>query len=308
MVACEGVAATAGVGVGAFDDVDSGAVVLEEIEVDGGEIAERVAEVANDADGFEKDFGHDDGGSDVEIDAAFIEAANHFAKEAKVVVGRFADGGAVGAGVGVRGVGADGDVDGDGEFSAVSAVEEAAVCVVGVCLFGDFAADGFAHAFGWIGVVDGVVEVAAGLFSGAETAIGEDGFDIFAGVAGDGDFVIVDGGRAVHGEAVGVAFIGEVEEDGGEADFDHVAAEAPNDGSLGLFGLLQFFRDFPERVGGEDSGEVVEEGGEGRAGGVGFGEHLRGDFAAAAVEGDGFEGAEVQGLEGVDAHGGYILG
>ena len=229
MVAGESVAAAACVGVGAFDDVDSGAVVLEEVEVDGGEIAERVAEVANDANGFEKDFGHDDGGPDVEIDAAFIEAADHFAEEAEVVVGRFADGSAVSAGVGVRGVGTDGDVDGDGEFPAVSAVEEAAVCVVGVSLFGDFPADGFAHAFGWIGFVDGVVEVAAGLFGGAETAIGEDGFDIFAGVAGDGDFVIVDGGGSVHGEAVGVAFIGEVEEDGGEADFDHVAADTPDD-------------------------------------------------------------------------------
>ena len=105
MMAGERVAAAAGVGVGPFDDVDRGTVVLEKIEVDGGEVAEGIAEIADDADGFKEDFGHDDGGADVEIDAAFVEAADHFAEEAEVVVRRFAYRGAICAGVSVGGVG-----------------------------------------------------------------------------------------------------------------------------------------------------------------------------------------------------------
>ena len=73
------------------------------------------------------------------------------------------------------------------------------------------------------------VHFAAGFFGGAEAAVGEHRFHVFAGVAGDGDFEIVDRGGAVQREGGGVAAAHQIDQDRREAALDDVAAESPQD-------------------------------------------------------------------------------
>src|SRR5208283_3781807 len=111
MMAEDGVAAAAALGVGTFDDIDARAIVIAEVEVDGREFGERAAQVAHGADGLEEDLGKHDGRADIQVDAASVELAQQGAEKTEVVMRGRADGGAGGGGMSVRRVGADGDVD-----------------------------------------------------------------------------------------------------------------------------------------------------------------------------------------------------
>ena len=61
---------------------------------------------------------------------------------------------------------------------------------------------------------------------------GKHGFDVFAGMAGDGDFEIVNRGRAVQREGGGVAALHQVDQHRREPALDDVPAQAPQDRSL----------------------------------------------------------------------------
>ena len=73
------------------------------------------------------------------------------------------------------------------------------------------------------------IHFATSFFGGAEAAVGEHGFDIFAGLAGDGDFEIVNGGSSVQRESGRVAAAHEIDENRREAALDDVTAESPQD-------------------------------------------------------------------------------
>jgi len=74
-------------------------VVLNKVEVRGGNGAERDAEIANERDGFEKNFGKQDGGAPVEIDAAGMHLLDQGAEEAEIVVRGCAESSTVGGAV-----------------------------------------------------------------------------------------------------------------------------------------------------------------------------------------------------------------
>ena len=76
---------------------------------------------------------------------------------------------------------------------------------------------------------DGLIHLAPGFFRGAEGAIGKNGLDILAGVAGERDLEIVNRGRSVHGERGGVSPFHQVNQHRSEAAFDHVATHSPDD-------------------------------------------------------------------------------
>jgi len=90
-------------------------VVLNKVEVRGGNGTERDAEIADDGNGFEKNFGEQDGGTPIEINAAGMHLLDEGAEEAEVVVRGGAESSAVGGAVHVRDVRTNGEMDGDGD-------------------------------------------------------------------------------------------------------------------------------------------------------------------------------------------------
>ena len=65
--------------------------MLDHVEVGCGEVIDGVTEVAGNGEGFEKEFGEDDGRADVEVRAAF-EGGDDRAESSKVFKGRAANG------------------------------------------------------------------------------------------------------------------------------------------------------------------------------------------------------------------------
>jgi len=61
-------------------------VVLDKVEVGGGDGPERDAQIANDGNGFEKNFGQKDGRAPIEIDAAGMHLLDESAEEAEIEV------------------------------------------------------------------------------------------------------------------------------------------------------------------------------------------------------------------------------
>src|SRR6202521_3443849 len=87
-------------------------VVLDKVEVRGGDGTERDAEISNDRDGFEKNFGQKDGGAPIEVDAAGMHLLHKRAEQSEVVMRGIAKCSAAGRGMHVRNVRADGEMDG----------------------------------------------------------------------------------------------------------------------------------------------------------------------------------------------------
>ena len=108
VVAGKGVACAALHG-GALYHVDARAIVLNHVEVGCDEVIDGVAQVAGNGEGFEKEFGEDDGGANVEVRAAF-KGGDDRAEDAKVFKGCAANGFAAGTGLLVYDVCANGDV------------------------------------------------------------------------------------------------------------------------------------------------------------------------------------------------------
>ena len=221
------------------------------------------------------------------------------AKEAEVMKSGGAESGAVGGGMHVGDVGANGEMDGDGDAVLVSVDEDAGICVLelesaaGKELAGSFAVAN-ANARGELGEF---VEVAAGFLGHAKLTGAETGFDVFGGVAGERDFEIVDEGGAVHGDSRDEAAAHEIDEDGTETDFDDVAAEAPENGAALFAGAMDGGEKIVKVFGGEDFGKGIEEFCEGGIRSGRFGEVASADFAFARSERVGVDGAERDGLD-----------
>ena len=143
------------------------------------------------------------------------------------------DGRSVRRRMGMRRIGADRHVHGHRRGTRIRLRQKAGVQSIAAVL-GQPLPQRFAHSQAFaIALDDGVIHVAARLFGRAEAAIGQHRFHIFAGVSGERDFEIVDGGRAVEGERRGVAAIHQIDQHRRQPALDHMAAHAPDDGALG---------------------------------------------------------------------------
>ena len=113
VMAGDGVAVSAGARMRAFDHVDFGPIMLQEIEVDRGEISQRMAEVAHHGNRFQEYFWQHHGRANIEIDAAVIDVFDERTEQPKIMVRRTAQNVAFGGGMRMRRVCSDGDVHGD---------------------------------------------------------------------------------------------------------------------------------------------------------------------------------------------------
>ena len=86
VMAGDGVAVSAGARVRTFHDVDLGPVMLEEIEIDRGEVGERMAEVADHGNSFQEYLGQHHGRANIEIDAAVVNVLHQRTEQAKIMV------------------------------------------------------------------------------------------------------------------------------------------------------------------------------------------------------------------------------
>src|SRR5207245_8029698 len=193
-----GTAAAAGSG-GTLHYILQRTVVLNKVEVRSGNRAQRDAQVANDGNGFEKNFRQEDGGTPIEIDAAGMHLLDEGAEKAEIAIRGGAESGTVRGAVHVGNVRADVAMNREGNAVVVSGHEDAGIRVfdfddaTGEELSGGFAvAD--ADALRKLG---DFVEVLAGFLGHAELACAEASFDVFGGVAHESDFKIVDERRAV---------------------------------------------------------------------------------------------------------------
>src|SRR5260370_23426461 len=121
----DGVAFAAGLGVRTLYHIDSRPVVLEEIEIRGDKLSQRIPQIAHRGDGLEEDFREQDGGADVEISAALVEVRDHTAEEAEIEMGGTADRRAVRGRVGVRRIGTDGHVYSNWNSGAIRVQKQA---------------------------------------------------------------------------------------------------------------------------------------------------------------------------------------
>src|ERR1700722_19753214 len=87
-----------------------GSIMADHVEGDGREVFDLVTEVAGDRERLEKNLGHDDGGSDIQHNAA-LKLRDNRGKLLEVDVARFAEHAAVRRRVLMNDVRADGDVD-----------------------------------------------------------------------------------------------------------------------------------------------------------------------------------------------------
>ena len=83
----------------------------------------------------------------------------------------------------------------------------------------------------------------------------EVGLHIFGGVAGQRDFEIVDERSAIHGDSRNKTAFHQIDQDGAEADFDDVAADAPEDGFALFARAVNGSEKMAEIFGGEDIGK-----------------------------------------------------
>src|SRR5580704_4388073 len=126
----------------------------------------------------------------------------------------------------VRRIGSDGDVDSDGCRMAVGLAQKAGGAISRIGDFVEMQAQRFPESSV---TFERAIHFAASFFGGAEAAIGQNGFDVLASLAGDGDFEVVNGGSAVQSESGRVAAGHEIDKNRREAALDDVTAEAPHD-------------------------------------------------------------------------------
>jgi len=203
----------------------------------------------------------------------------------------------------VRNIRADGEMHGDGNFRSIRGGENALVEMlrVDICarqeLSGSFAeADTSAFREG-----RHFVERAAGFLGHAEFAVAENGVDIFGSAADHGDFEIVDERGAVHGDSADEAAAKKINQQRAEADFDDVAAHAPEN-RAGLRARVEDGAGDEAKVfGGENARQRVEKLREGCALAMRLGELADLDFAGARREWIGVQAVKVERLSFVDA-------
>src|SRR4051794_25147798 len=111
-MAGEGVAAAV-TGGRTLHHVGQRTVVLLHVEVRRGEVVHVVPQVLSDRERLQEHLGEEHGAADVQVDTAVAQLRHHGGEDLEVGVARGPDDGAVGGGVLVRDVGADGYVHGD---------------------------------------------------------------------------------------------------------------------------------------------------------------------------------------------------
>ena len=77
--------ALTGIASGAADDILVGTIVLNEIEVYGCKVAQRMSEISYQANGLKKDLRQDHRRAAVQIDASIIQVTNDRRKQAKIM-------------------------------------------------------------------------------------------------------------------------------------------------------------------------------------------------------------------------------
>ena len=130
----------------------------------------------------------------------------------------------------------------------------------------------------------------------------EAGFDVFGSGAREGDFEVVDERGAVHGDAGDEAALHQIDEDGTEADFDYVAADAPKDRGALTARTMNRGEQMAQILRGEKLWKRIKKLRDGRIGGGRLGEVADAYFAFAGRQRIGTYGAERERLRGIDAH------
>src|SRR5437867_1701239 len=226
------------------------------------------------------------------------------AEKAEVQMRGRAESSAVSGAMHVGNVGSDGDVDGHRNTVVVGRDEDAGIRMLDRNdaareeLAGGFAvADSSAiRKFG------NFVDVLARFLSHAELAFAEAGFDVFGSVAGKRDFEIVNEGGAIHGNPRNEAAFHQIDQDGAEADFDDVAADAPeNRFALPARGMDRA-EEMAEIFSSENIGKRIEKFAERTVGCGWLCEVADADLALSRGERVGMNRAESKGTNRVDAH------
>ncbi len=291
------------IGRGALDDVLQRTVMLQEIEIRGGDGAKRRAEIARDGDSLQKDFGQNDGGAPVQINAAGMHSADESAEQFEIVVRGSAEVFAGSGAMNVRNIRADGDVDSHRNFFAIGGGENAFREILRArALANEEFPRRFTEADAGAARERGhFVDVAASFFGHAEFAFAENGVNIFRSAAGHGDFEIVNQRRAVHGDAADEAAAHEVDQERAEADLDDVAAHAPENRGAASARFDDGSREGAQIFRGENVRKRIEKFGEGSALTVRLRELADADFARTRSERVGVQAVKIQRLDIVDA-------
>src|SRR5262245_21195726 len=112
------------------NDVRHRAIMLNEVEVGRCKILERMAEIADDGNGFQKDFRQSHRRTYVQVYAAAVQFFDYRGEEKEVAVSSAADGRAVRVRVNVNDVGPDRDMNGDGNFQKVRRMQDRVIGVL----------------------------------------------------------------------------------------------------------------------------------------------------------------------------------
>src|SRR5579864_8368655 len=208
-----------------------------------------------------------------------------------------------GGAMNVRNVRADGEMHGDRNSRAIRGGENALVEMLRVGIFlreelpGGFA-EADPRAFRERGHF---VERTAGFLGHAEFSFAENGFDVFGSAADHGDFEIVDERGAVHGDSADEAATEKINQQRAEADFDDVAADAP-ESRAGLRTRVEDGAGDKAKVfGGENARERVEKFRERCSLAMRLGELADVDFAGARCERVGVQAVKTERLSFVEA-------
>ena len=275
---------------GALQHVLCRSVVLDEVEVGGGEVPQRAAQSAHRRSRLQENFRQDDGRAHVQIDTAFVHSFDQRAEQAEVAVRGGAQRSAVGAGVDVEDVRAQRQVHQEGNLSFVGLGQQTYACKLGFACAagrarGQVAPHGFAQAdLLALGVARQFVEQRAGLLRHAEASLGELCFYVLGGAARERDFKIMNQRCAGGGDALHVAALHQVDQHRRQPHFDHMAAQAPQDGLLLAPGLRQRVHQPAELRSRQDVGQRLEKVGELRPALVRPGKILGTDLRRALAE------------------------
>ena len=285
---------------GPAQDVLARPVMLNLVEVGRDHVVEFGPEVGGHRVGLHEDLGQDDGGAQVDPDAGG-HVGDDRAEFAEIQERGLADGGAVGLGVHVHGVGADGHVDGGGAVEAAGGGEDALVGVRKLLrVVVDEVADGLAEP-AMPAQPRRRVHVAGRLLDHAEGAVAHGLGGVLARLAVIGEFQVVDGAGPVGGHGGDDAALHQVDDDGPQAALDDVAAEGDDDRGIGLDRRGDGPRQLPQAVGGGRVGQRLEEGGGIGLGGRRHGQVLQADLVPAVGDGDHAQFRKVDRLVGLAA-------
>ena len=220
-----------------------------------------------------------------------------------------ADGRCVGRRMHVRRVRPDGHVHGDGRRARARPAAPGCGRELGVGDLAQAPPQRFAHAQPIaIAGRDGFVHLAPGFFGRAEAPVGQDRFHILAGMAGHGDFEIVNRRRAIHGEPGGVSALHQIDQHRRQAALDHVPAHAPDDGSPPRARRVDGVHHGAEGIARQDVRQRIQPSRDARAFAIDGGEIGDADLAAARLEAGRSSGpAKSSGLLGVFAHAAAFL-